>query len=527
MGYFFVSFFMSKIIGFDRHQLHFSSLEDVISHDNEVRFIDAFVEKLDLKLLGVNSLSQSEKKKTGRPAFCDKIFLKLYLYAYLNGIRSSRKLEREATLNIELHWLLEGLRPNYHSIADFRKLNSVALQNLFKLFVLFLKDAELVGGKVIAVDGTKIRGSNSKKNNYNPKKIQRHLAYIEEKSKTLLEQFEKTDAEEEQGLHLAGVEEKLNRLKRHKIKYEQLQKQLDESEEPQVSTTDPDSRALLVQGVVVEVGYNVQAAVDEQHKLVIATHTINRNDKNALHAISKEAKDNIKAESLTVLADKGYHTAKELEACHTDKIDTIVARQVLVNSNKKGTQPNYMVEHFKYDQENDTYTCPQGETLHTTGKWHTKKRDRNISYQFKKYRTNACLTCPVKHFCTGRKDGRREIERSQYAEAVERNKANYEAHPKLYRKRQEINEHIFGTIKRQWNLYYTNLRGLEKVNGELALIMTVYNLKRAKNILGIDGLMEKLSNWTPKYPTAGFFVINRAKKLHFKPFCFLQINLAA
>lgn len=249
MGYFFVSFFMSKIIGFDRHQLHFSSLEDVISHDNEVRFIDAFVEKLDLKLLGVNSLSQSEKKKTGRPAFCDKIFLKLYLYAYLNGIRSSRKLEREATLNIELHWLLE--------------------------------------------------------------------------------------------------------------------------------------------------------------------------------------------------------------ACHTDKIDTIVARQVLVNSNKKGTQPNYMVEHFKYDQENDTYTCPQGETLHTTGKWHTKKRDRNISYQFKKYHTNACLTCPVKHLCTGRKDGRREIERSQYAEAVERNKANYEAHPKLYRKRQEINEHIFGTIKRQWNLYST------------------------------------------------------------------------
>lgn len=302
------------------------------------------------------------------------------------------------------------------------------------------------------------------------------------------------------------MQEKLARLQQHKIKYEALQDQLAQSQEPQVSTTDPDARALLVRGVVVEVGYNVQAAVDQEHKLVVATHTINRNDKNALFAISKEAKDNIEAKQLTVLADKGYHTGKELQACQEAAIDTIVARQELVNSNTKGTQPDYMVQHFVYDEASDTYTCPAGQTLRTTGRLHRKKRDNDVSYQFKKYRTGACQSCAVQHLCTGRHDGRREIERCEYAAYVEKNKENYESNPALYRQRQEINEHIFGTIKRQWNLYYTNLRGLKKVNGEVALIMLVYNMKRVRNILGFDNLMEKLHQWSPKYPGGTIFI---------------------
>lgn len=521
---------MPKITGLDRHQVSFSSLEDVISLDNDVRFIDAFVEKLDLHRLGVRSLTQTDKKKKkkdGRAAFCDTLFLKLYLYAYLNGIRSSRKLEREAMRNIELHWLLQGLRPNYHSIADFRKINAPALQNLFKLFVSFLKEAGLIGGKVIAVDGTKIRGSNSKKSNYNPKKIERHLNYIEQKTKEILQEFDQADAKEEETVGLGDATEKLARLEKHKIKYEQLQKQMDESGEPQISTTDPDTRALLVRGVVVEVGYNIQAAVDQEHKLVVATHTINRNDKNALYNISKEAKENIVAEKLTVLADKGYHTGKELQACQEADIDTIVARQEVVNSNDKGTRPEYMVQHFTYDKETDTYTCPENQTLNTTGKWHTKKRDKDVSYQFKKYRTTACLSCAVQKLCTSKQDGRREIERSEYAEAVEKNLRNYKANPQLYRQRQEINEHIFGTIKRQWNLYYTNLRGLEKVNGEVALIMTVYNMKRARNILGYEDLMLKLKEWTPKYPVSPFFIERGLCQPLFKPDNYLVHRIAA
>lgn len=254
---------------------------------------------------------------------------------------------------------------------------------------------------------------------------------------------------------------------------------------------------------------------------MVATHTINRNDKNALYAISKEAKEHIKVKKLTVLADKGYHTGKELQACQEAGIDTIVARQEMVNSNEKGTQPAYMVQHFDYNEKADTYTCPEGQTLHTTGKLHRKKRENDVSYLFKKYRTSACQSCPTKHLCTGRHDGRREIERSEYATAVERNKLNYESNAQLYRKRQEINEHIFGTIKRQWNLYYTNLQGLEKVNGEVSLIMLVYNIKRACNILGYTDLMEKLSHWTPKYP--GGTCLHR-KRPHFSPYQHLNFQ---
>ena len=158
---------MPGVPGLDRSQITFSSLEDAISTDNEVRFIDAFVDKLDLKKLEIKSLCQTEKQKAGRASFEDALFLKLYLYGYLNGIRSSRRLEKESIRNVELQWLLKGLQPNYHSIADFRKINPNALKNLFKLFVLFLKDSGLIGGQVMAVDGTKIRGNNSKKNNYN------------------------------------------------------------------------------------------------------------------------------------------------------------------------------------------------------------------------------------------------------------------------------------------------------------------------------------------------------------------------
>jgi len=238
-----------------------------------VRFIDAFVDQLELPKLG---FIISEVKTEGRPAFNPKVFLKLYLYGYLNGLRSSRKLEKEAVRNVEVHWLLGQLAPNYHSIADFRKINPKALRSTYKLFVLFLKDADLITGQVIAMDGTKVRANNSKKNNYSPKKIARHLAYIEEKTNEYLSELDRNDMQD-QPERVSQVQEKIAKLKANKIKYEVLGEALAKSEETQISTTDPDARALLVQGQVVEVSYNLQAAVDHKHNLVVATHTINRN----------------------------------------------------------------------------------------------------------------------------------------------------------------------------------------------------------------------------------------------------------
>jgi len=487
-------------------------MEDGIEKDNPVRFVDAFVDHLDLAQSG---FAIAETKIEGRPSFEAKVFLKLYLYGYLNSLRSSRRLEKECVRNIELHWLLSGLAPNYHSIADFRKLNPKALKSTFKLFVLFLKDADLVAGDVIAMDGTKVRAHNSKKNNFSQKKIDRHLAYIEEKTNEYLKELESNDANETIE-KITQVGQKLERLKTNKIKYEALQTQMESSGAIQISTTDADARALLVQGQVVEVSYNVQAAVDSKHNLVVATHTINRNDRNAMSGIALEAKTNLASEGFTALLDKGYHNGRELQTCQQAGITTIVAVPQTVNSNEGGTQPEYLVGKFIYNRETDSYTCPQGSTLKTLGTWHKKTRERD-SHQYKKYRTPDCKTCPVKHLCTARASGGREIERSEYAEAVEQNLVNYQTNKDLYRKRQEINEHIFGTIKRKWGYNHTNLKGLEKVNGEMALIMTVYNMKRAMNILGIEKLIEKLKTWKPDYKKAACLLKTYQKRSQIRP----------
>ncbi len=502
---------MQHIQGISRHQLQMSSLEDKITADNPVRFIDAFVNHIDPVKIG---FKPKILKTEGRPNFRLEVFLKLYLYGYLNGVRSSRRLEKECFRNIEVQWLLESIYPNYHSIADFRKDNPKALKQLFKLFVSFLKDAELIAGDTIAIDGTKSRAHNSKKANYNQKKIDKHKAYIDAKSQEYLDQLEQNDIQENP-VAIKNIQQKIERLKQNKIKYELLEEELKNSGEPQISTTDADARALLVQGQVVEVSYNIQAAVDSKHNLVVATHTINRNDKNALAAIALEVKENLALETFTVLVDKGYHNGRELHTCKQNNITTIVAVPEQGKSNENGTQPEYLVSKFIYNKENNSYTCPEGKTLTTTGRWHKKTgRTEDSGYNFQKYRTPACKTCLVKDQCTSRKGGR-ELDRSQYADAVEENHQRYKDNPQLYRKRQEINEHIFGTIKRKWGYNYTDLAGLEKVNGEHSLIMLVYNIKRSINILGVPDLIAKLKAWNTPYKRKGLFF---SKKTYLKLF---------
>ena len=498
---------MQHISGISRHQMRISSLEDAIALDNQVRFIEAFVTFVDISKLG---FSVQTIKSEGRPSYNTKVFLKTYLYGYLNGIRSSRKLEKECFRNIEMQWLLEDIRPNYHSISDFRKDNPVALKKLFKLFVSFLKDADLISGETIAIDGTKSRAHNSKKANFNQKKIDRHLEYIETKTQEYLDAMEENDAKENPE-KIKNIQQKMELLKQNKIRYELLEEKLKASGEPQISTTDSDARALLVQGQVVEISFNMQAAVDAKHNLVVATHTINKNDRSALSAIAIEAKENLAIETYTALVDKGYHNGKQIEICKQANITTIVAQPEQGKSNENGTTKDYLVANFQYDLSTDTYTCPQGETLKTTGSWHKKTTDRD-SYTFKKYRTPNCKECPVKHLCTSRAGGR-EIDRSQYADAVEENNKRYHANTQLYRKRQEINEHIFGTIKRQWGYNHTNLTGLEKVNGEHSLIMLVYNIKRSINILGVPELIAKLKKWNSPYKAKGCFGF---KTIYFK-----------
>jgi len=225
---------MQHITGISRQQMRFSSLEDSISPDNQVRFIDAFVEYIDISKL---NFAVKTLKTEGRPSFNSKVFLKIYLYGYLNGVRSGRDLEKECFRNMEMQWLLEDIRPNYHSISDFRKDNPIALKNLFKLFVSFLKDADLIGCETIAIDGTKSRAHNSKKANFNQKKIDKHLAYIETKTQEYLNALEENDAKDNPAV-IQNIQQKLDRLKGNKLRYELLEEKLKESGQPHPSSKE-------------------------------------------------------------------------------------------------------------------------------------------------------------------------------------------------------------------------------------------------------------------------------------------------
>ena len=491
---------MQYIQGNNRHQTYFASLEDQVSADNPVRLIDAFIDKLDLQKLGFNT---TVPKTEGRPAYAPQVLLKLYLYGYLNKLRSSRKLERECSRNIELQWLLQNLQPNYHTIADLRKVHAMALQNMFKLYVQFLSDENLLGKSTIGIDGSKFKAVNSKKNNYNQKKIDKHQQFIVDKTAKYLQELDALDTEENNSDELIIKKEKIQqglaKLQERTIKYDTLQEQLNATDDKQISTTDTDSRSILITKSIVEVAYNVQNAVDDKHNLIVHTQATNSNDGKALHKAAIQAKENLqlkKDQPLMILADKGYHTGAELQACQQDNMLTHVAYKDQPSVKHIATE--FLAESFAYDKATDSYTCPAGATLTTLGTWHNKKGEAHeTSFRFKTYRTAACKSCPLKTQCT--KLPKRIIQRSEYQDAVDINDNNIKQNPQYYKRRQAICEHPFGSIKRHWGYTHTLLKGLQKVNGEMNLIMFCYNFMRTKNILGFEKMLKAIQNWQPDY----------------------------
>ena len=523
---------MKYIQGNNRHQTYFITLDDQLAPDNPVRLIDAFIDKLDLQKLGfIKMLSKTE----GRPAYAPQVLLKLYLYGYLNKIRSSRKLEKESSRNIELQWLLQNLTPNYHSIADFRKLHAVALQSMFKLYVHFLSDADLLGKTTIGIDGSKFKAVNSKKNNYNQKKIDKHQQFIVDKTAKYLQELDELDKAENNSDELVIKKEKIQqglaKLKERTIKYDTLQEQLNNTDDRQISTTDTESRSILITKSIVEVAYNVQNAVDDKHNLIVHTQATNTNDGKALHKAATQAKANLctascgqlqNEDSLVVLADKGYHTGAELKACQQDNMITHVAYKEQPSVKHIATE--FLAERFNYDKATDTYSCPAGATLTSLGTWHNKKGEAHeTSFKFKTYRTNACKTCPLKTQCT--KLPKRIIQRSEYQDAVDINDTNIKQNPQYYKRRQAICEHPFGSIKRHWGYTHTLLKGLQKVNGEMNLIMFCYNFMRTKNILGFEKMLKAIQNWQPDYSKVAWSLKNAFIKTIYRqtePLHFLQ-----
>lgn len=521
---------MQYIQGTNRHQSYFTTPDDQVGADNAVRLMDAFVEKIDIQKLGFTG---TVLKSEGRPPFAPGVLLKLYLYGYLNKIRSSRRLEKECSRNIELQWLLQGLHPNYHTIADFRKVHAPALQAMFKLYIQFLNDADLLGKTTIGIDGSKFKAVNSKKNNYNQKKIDKHRQFIEEKTSKYLQELDELDQQEadngkeELQIKKDKIAQGLAKLKERTIKYDLLQQQLDNTSDKQISTTDHDSRSIIIVKSIVEVAYNTQNAVDDKHNLIVHTQATNINDGKALYQAAIQTKQNLqlqKSDVLMVLADKGYHTGAELQQCQQENMITHVAYKE--QPSVKHIANEFLAESFNYDTATDTYTCPAGAVLTTLGTWHHKKGEANeTSYRFKTYRTEACKTCPLKTQCT--KLPKRIIQRSEYQDAVDINDNNIKQNPHYYKRRQAICEHPFGSIKRHWGYTHTLLKGLQKVNGEMNLIMFCYNFMRTKNIMGFEKMLKAIENWQPDYSKVVCTLkIDFSKSIYNQneQCCFLQTN---
>lgn len=459
-------------------------LEGQIGADNMVRVIDAYVDSVDLEALGFSHVVAAE---TGSPPYHPGDMLKLYLYGYMKRLRSSRQLAWACEVNIELWWLMGGLRPSYRTIARFRSDHPKALRKVFEHYVQRLKEWELFGGKTVGVDSVKLRAQNSKKNNYNADKIQRGQKRIGNKIRGYLQQMDQADEEEgEQGAAakqqaLDNITVQLKRL----AKYEALQEQLENSSGQQVSTTDADARLLALGQNVVQVCYSGQTATDAKHKLLAYYQTTNQNDTYGLYSVSKGAKQALAVAHLDSLADKGFHTGSELAACAEDGITTYVA-QLEAKAPPSGPQAGYWVSDFTYVPEADYYICPQGYDLHTTGHYHKKG-----AYRVKHYTTPACKQCPVRQQCTQSQKGR-IIQRSEYQDAIDANRKRVEEAKQYYRQRQAIVEHPYGTIKRGWGYTYTLMKGLDKVDGELGLIFFCYNLRRSMSILGVQAIIERL-----------------------------------
>jgi transposase len=466
---------MKFIQGNDRTQTHLFpvSLDLSIDPDNEVRLIDLFVESLPLAEYGF----KMEFVENGRPAYHPGDLLKLFIYGYMNKVRTTRDLEKECKRNIEVMWLMKRLQPDHNTIANFRKDNPKAIKKVFRATVQVARHFKLIGGKLIAGDSTRLQAQNSKKNNYNAKKIERHLAYIDQK----LEEYCKSLAEAD-GDDRDQIRKEIDTTQQRKDHYRQI-----ESGATQISTSDPESRLLVTGNKSPEVVYVVQVSTDAEHYLPIDYKVTNSNDNRAMGNMLRRAKSILGTNEFTALYDKGYHTGSELEIGQKLGIETLVAIPEAPGNNHAPDRL-YDVESFTYSAEKDTYTCPRGAELTTNGSWYGKK-----NLQFKQYKTKSCRHCPVKGQCTTSLEHGRMIQRSEYAASIEQNKVNINQKQHLYKNRKAIVEHPFGTIKRQWGFdYVLTKKGMERASADVGFMFTAYNLRRIINIIGQKDLKEYL-----------------------------------
>jgi len=476
---------MHHIDGINRDQITMfpEALDDYIHEDNPVRFIDAFVGSLDLSSLGFRRVTTAD---TGRPPYHPGDLLRLYIYGYLNRVRSSRRLEKEANRNVELMWLLRRLTPDFKTIADFRRDNLNAIQKVCRSFTLFCRECDLFGGELIAIDGSKFKAVNSRRRNFTKRKLNSFIKKIDQQIEEYLNDLDEND-ELEAEVHKPTseeIQEKIDSLKERKGKFGKLLDELETSGETQISFTDPDSRSMpLGQNHGTQVGYNVQISVDDKHKLIIDHDVTNEvTDFNQLERMATRAKEILQVDELDVIADKGYYNGSQVKACLEKGITPTIPKANTSANRKKGL---FTKQDFRYDRETDCYKCPAGAIM--TFRFQTTEKNRQIKY----YATSSCRVCKIKHRCTRSKDGRR-ITRLVDEDLLDEMQIRIEDNPELRTRRKAIVEHPFGTIKLSMDQGYFLMKGIPKTSAEMSLSCLTYNIKRVINILGVQNMIEAL-----------------------------------
>jgi transposase/IS5 family transposase len=471
---------MAHIPGHDRSQLLLlpEAVDDYVAADNPVRFIEAFVDGLDLAALGFIG---TVPKATGRPGYAPADLLKLYIYGYLNRTRSSRRLEAETHRNIEVIWLLRHLKPDFKTIADFRRINHKAFRPVFRQFVLLCRELDLFGKELLAVDGTRIKAVNNKDRNFTRASLKEFIRLADAKLDDYLQRLDHADAAETStsGSRVENLAEKIAAVRGRRERCQEMLAELDRTGESQISLTDPDSRAMAAH-TRVAVGYNAQIAVDTKHKLIVEQQVTNQVlDMGLLTETAEPAKEVLGVETVDVVADKGYFKIEDIEACEKAGMQPYVPRPQRGPSVRAGF---FRKDEFKYDPETDSFTCPAGQRLAPYSS-SALRQLKKINYANRK----ACRDCPLRARCTDNLF--RTVSRLENEAVLDRMAARLALRPGILGQRREGVEHPFGTIK-QWMYQGAFLmRGLEKVRAEFSLTALAYNIRRVLNLVAFDKLM--------------------------------------
>ena len=461
------------------------SLDDYVAEDNPARVVDAFIEMLDLASLGF----AVEREATGRPGYHPSVMLRIYLYGYLNQIQSSRRLERECGRNLELIWLTGRLKPDFKTIADFRKDNGPAIRKVCQQFVALCRNIKLLDSDIVAIDGSRFKAVNSKARSYTRGKLKQKLGEIDKAIERYLMELDRADeALAKTGStvptsQIVRASRKLAHLHKEAERYRSIEERMEATGETQVSLSDPDAKSMTTTPRMPKViGYNVQTAVEAKHHLIVAHEvTTFGYDRDALSTMAIAARDAMGADEIEAVADKGYFKSEEILACQTAGITATVSKPLTSGASTKG---RFDRADFVYDRQKDVYVCPAGE--HLIYRFASQEAGKTLH----SYWSSFCGGCVIKDKCTP--SVQRRIRRWEHEDVLERMQQRINDDPSKLALRSMTVEHPFGTIKSWMGNTHFKMRRLKNVATEMALHVLAYNMTRVINIIGVPALINAM-----------------------------------